>query len=175
MRHHHTDRSAARTARVFAAALAAALSSHCTEPTRAHGPEGHWILVAVDGSPLPAAISPDETMTSGDMDVIGDGTYVKRATASVTGVEFHGTTTGEWSIDGARIELRPSSGSVQIGHWDVGAIEIQTQTGQTFRYVPAPAALTPRSTTPRAPPGGTPGERRPHFSVSSTRPGSARP
>ena len=169
MRHHHTNRSAARAARVLAAALAAALFSHCTEPTRAHGPEGHWILVAVDGSPLPAAISPDETMDSGDMDLIGDGTYVKRATASVTGVEFHASTTGEWSVDGARVELRPSNGSVQIGHWDDGAIEIQTQTGQTFRYVPAAAALTtPRSTTPRAPQGGTPGERRPHYSVSST-------
>lgn len=174
MTHHHMNRSAARAARVFAAALAAVSASHCTEPNPAPGPEGHWLMVAVDGSPLPAVISPDETMISGDLDLMGDGTYVKRATASVTGVAFHASTFGRWSAHGYQIEFRPSIGTVQVGQWRDGAIEIQDV--RTSRYVPAAAAVpSPRNASPPVAPGGTPPERRRHFSVSSTPAGSVRP
>lgn len=174
MRHHHTNRSAARAARVLAAALAAALSSHCTEPNPAPGPDGHWTLIAVDGSPLPAMIRPDEMMLAGDLDLLGDGTYVKRATVSVTGVVFHGTTFGRWSARGDQIEFRPSTGTVQVGQWRDRAIEIQDVL--TTRYVPAAAAVSsPRNASPPVAPGGAPPERRRHFSVSSTPAGSVRP
>jgi len=174
MRHSRTSRHAARAARALVAAGGVVLASYCTEPTQRSGPEGLWVMVAVDGSSLPAVINPDETMLSGDLDLIGDGTYVKRATASVTGVEFHASSTGRWSVRGDLIEFTSSTGNVQIGQWRDGAIVIQDV--RTTRYVPASAVPPiPRSTARPALPGGTPPERRPHFSALSSLAGSARP
>jgi hypothetical protein len=169
--------SRAVAARILMVAASVFLAAHCTEPTAVPnavpGPEGHWIMVAVDGNPLPADISPGVTMLSGDLDLFHDGTYVKHTTASVAGVEFHATSTGRWSADGGRIALNPSVGDREIGDWRDAVIEIHDV--RSLRYVPVSALPpTPPSSTPTAG-GSRPGGRIPRYSISPTTAGSARP
>lgn len=152
---------------LLAAISAAAISSACSSPTEASGPDEDWMLVAVDGNPLPALIGPGAKIIAGSLHLSRDGSYSKQTRAIIEGVTFEDLHTGHWTALPGRIELRPSDGGdLVVARWHDGSIEIPGD--RTVRYLPASAAPPIQRNGPPASPSApapTPGNRRPKYDL----------
>jgi hypothetical protein len=152
---------------LWAAISAAAISSACSSPTEASGPDEDWTLVAVDGNPLPALIGPGAEIIAGSLQLSRDGSYTKQTRAIIEGVTFEDLHTGHWTALPGRIELRPSDGGDPVvARWHDGSIEIPG--GRTIRYLPASAAPPIQGNGPPASPsapGPGPGYKPPRFDL----------
>jgi hypothetical protein len=152
---------------LLAAILVVSISSACSAPTEALGPEEHWTLVAVDGGPLPALIGPGAEIVGGSLELSRDGSYTKQTRATIEEVTFEDLHTGHWTARVGQIELWPSDGGDPVvARWHDGSIEIPGV--RTIRYVPASAAPpVPRNGPTASPsaPGSSPGYKPPKYDL----------
>jgi len=143
-----------RTTTTILFGVVAASLSACSDLTRPIGFDadlrGRWVLVAVDGQPLPVPLDPGAEIVAGELELLADGSYWSSTHATIAGVAFHDLWKGRWSIAADRILLeRAGQTAVFAGTWNGVTIEIAGT--RAMRYARPPAAPTPTAGSPTQP------------------------
>lgn len=91
----------------------AALLASCRDSA---GPEevnvaGFWDLWSLDGQAMPVSVD-IVTITSGSLDLRGNGTYAFALTGVLLGEPWGETESGAWSRNGNAVTLNPNDGCV---------------------------------------------------------------
>lgn len=105
----------------------------CAEPTSPVSPTGTWRLVAIDGSPLPATMTPSVDAVSGSLELRNDGTYQEITDASIGGSIVRLQMSGSWRASGDMVELlNRQAGLPFVGHWSASALEVQAERAMKY-------------------------------------------
>jgi hypothetical protein len=115
------------------------------------GLRGSWMLVAVDGQPLPARIDDGAEIVAGELELSAGGSYWTSTHATIFGAPFNDWWEGRWSVAGDRLVLeRSGQAAVFVGTWSGSTIEIAGT--RTMRYArPSTRANPTTSSSPTRP------------------------